>query len=97
VSCCLAVCSYGTGTGSTPCHICPAGTYSAGGQLSPCRLCPNEWTSDRGATSVDKCYTNSVKCGDGAIAPVHAASEEECGCKPGFGRKSRMLTAAEVL
>lgn len=76
---------------SSPCVICPAGSYSATFGLESCESCPAEMTtSSSGATSNDDCFcaqSGYVRNGDQCVAEetydydtgAYGACSKECG------------------
>ena len=76
---------HGSSTGTPPCDLCPAGTFSVGNTMDDCTPCPADHTSFPGADSKDDCVALSVTCPDGQTALPGAKSPEDCGCKPGYG------------
>lgn len=82
---CVCKPGFGSSTGTAPCHLCPAGTYSDGGSLEDCKPCPFAQTSAPGACGVNECKPVIHPCPIGQFAPMGAVSQDQCSCYPGFG------------
>jgi len=82
---CVCKPGYGSRTGSSPCHLCPAKTFSNGRNLEDCKPCPFGFTSEAGAESEKDCRPVAHACPIGQYAPPDAVSEQECRCYSGFG------------
>ena len=69
---------------TTPCKICPTGTYSLAGDTS-CTVCPEGMTTMfKGCTSVDNCTCITNYCHHGKCVPLLEKDRVLCECDPGF-------------
>ena len=79
--------TYGSGTGSGSCNLCPAGTFSDDEESTQCKQCPTGLVaSTSGSTYCSYCPTllytlDGINCiGDTPTSPP----TENCNCGPGF-------------
>jgi hypothetical protein len=82
---CVCKPGFGSGSATTPCIICPAGTFSPGGSYDGCLPCGFGLTSAEGTTTRDDCVPSKFSCPVGMGAAPGAVSADECACLPGFG------------
>jgi hypothetical protein len=73
---------------SAGCAVCPVGTYSPGGTAEACAPCGFGLTSPASSTDITDCYPLDLVCPPGMEIPGGGtgSSNEECQCKPGFGK-----------
>jgi hypothetical protein len=86
---CLA--GYGIADPANPsagCAVCPVGTYSPGGTAEACTPCGFGLTSPASSTDITDCYPLDLVCPPGMEIPGGGtgSSNQECQCKPGFGK-----------
>lgn len=93
---CVCKPGHGSVTGSAPCKLCPAGTWSPGGNLEECTPCGFGFTSAEGSTSDQDCRPASQMCPIGQWASQNAVSAAECRCYRGFGGGDKATDACSL-
>jgi hypothetical protein len=88
---CACVPGYGIADPANPsagCAVCPVGTYSLGYTGQACVPCGFGLTSPVGSVDITDCYPLDLVCPPGMEIPGcgTGSSNEECQCKPGFGK-----------
>jgi hypothetical protein len=84
---------------SAGCAVCPVGTYSPGSTAQACTPCGFGLTSPASSADITDCYPLDLVCPPGMEIPGGGtgASNEECQCKPGFGKSMQAPCTASLL